>query len=107
VRTGSSGRWLAAPAAVALVVLALWAAGGKAPHLPADGDHGLDQAEARCLTCHGRGGRNPRPADHPQRDDCFSCHRDAAGELHPRPGAPTAVPGGWRDAPRLEGKVRP
>jgi len=100
VRTRSSGRWFAAPAAVALVVLALWAAGGKAPDLPADPDHRLGQGEADCLACHGHAGRSPRPADHPPRDDCFSCHRDAAGELHPRPGAPTAVPGGWQDDTR-------
>ena len=92
---------------VALVVLALWAVGGKPPRLPADIDHAPDQAETRCLTCHGPAARHPRPADHPQRDDCYSCHRDAGGTLHPRPGAPTAVPGGWREDPRLEGKVRP
>ena len=90
--------WLAAPA---LLLLALWATSGSAPRLPADGDHGTDQSEARCLSCHAHGERRPRPADHPRRDDCFSCHRDAAGALHARHGAPTELPGGWQDDPRL------
>lgn len=90
--------WLAAPA---LVLLALWAISGRAPGMPADADHGTDQSEARCLECHGHAGRRPRPDDHPLRDDCFSCHRDAGGDLHERSGAPAEIPGGWRDDPRL------
>ena len=90
---------LAAPVAVGL-----WATSGKPPRLPADGDHAVSQAEAKCLGCHTRSGAHPRPADHPLRDDCFSCHRDARGVLHPRPGAPASVPGGWRDDPLLAGR---
>jgi len=83
----------------AVVLLAvLWAVADRPPRLPADGDHGVDQPESRCLSCHGVVARWPRPAHHPPRDDCYSCHRDAAGRLHPRRGAPTELPGGWRDA---------
>ena len=96
--------WAAAVAAGGAA--AWWAASGKPPRLPADADHRLDQAEAACLRCHVHSGRKPRPADHPLRDDCFSCHRDPAGALHPRAGAPTELPGGWRDDPRLAGKGR-
>jgi hypothetical protein len=91
---------LAAP-----IAIGLWAASGKAPRLPADGDHAVAQAEARCLGCHMRAGAHPRPAGHPLRDDCFSCHRDHAGVLHPRRGAPTSLPGGWRDDPVLAGRA--
>ncbi len=90
--------WLAAPT---VLLVALWAASGRAPRLPDDGDHATDQSETRCLSCHGHLGRRPRPDDHPSRDDCFSCHRDAEGVLHARDGAPTEIPGGWRDDPRL------
>jgi len=90
--------WLAVPA---LLLLALWAVSGRAPRMPADADHATDQSEARCLSCHGHAERRPRPDDHPLRDDCFSCHRDAGGVLHERPGVPTEIPGGWRDDPRL------
>lgn len=69
--------------------------------MPADADHRLADAETRCLECHRRDARHPRPADHPLRDDCHSCHRDASGVLHPRKGAPTELPGGWRDDPLL------
>lgn len=95
--------WLAGVAAVAAGV---WVSSSKAPRLPADGDHALGQSETRCLTCHGFGQRHPRPADHPLRDDCFSCHRDPEGTLHPRDGSPTELPGGWRDDPRLNPAVR-
>ena len=91
---------LAAP-----VAIGVWATSGKPPRLPADRDHAVSQAESKCLGCHTRPGAHPRPADHPLRDDCFSCHRDARGELHPRPGAPTSVPGGWRDDPMLAGRA--
>lgn len=90
--------WLAAPA---LLLIALWATSGRVPRLPADANHGADQSEASCISCHGHAGRRSRPPDHPQRDDCFSCHRDAGGGLHARDGAPTEIPGGWRDDPRL------
>lgn len=84
-----------------VLVLALWAASDRPPRLPADADHGADLAESRCLECHSHAGREPRPADHPQRDDCYSCHEDAAGSLHPRRGAPQSLPGGWESDPRL------
>jgi hypothetical protein len=90
--------WLAVPA---LLLLALWATADRPPRLPADADHGVEQSEARCLSCHGHAERRPRPDDHPHRDDCFSCHRDAGGTLHARAGAPEAIPGGWQDDPRL------
>lgn len=90
--------WLAVPG---LLLLALWATSDRPPRMPADVDHATDQSEARCLSCHGHTRRRPRPDDHPQRDDCFSCHRDAAGTLYPRLGAPEAIPGGWLDDPRL------
>jgi len=92
---------LVALGAAALAGAGLLATGGKPPRLPRDRDHGLAQAESRCLTCHSRGDAHPRPAGHPLRDDCFSCHRDPAGALHPRPGAPTSIAGGWRDDPVL------
>ncbi|HVN75534.1 MAG TPA: hypothetical protein VMT19_04400 [Thermoanaerobaculaceae bacterium] len=95
--------WLAAVAAMGAALL--WATSGKPPRLPADADHRFDQTESACLQCHTRTGRHPRPADHPLRDDCFSCHRDRLGELHARPGAPTEVPGGWRDDPRLAARA--
>jgi hypothetical protein len=90
--------WLVAPV---LLLLALWVTADRAPRLPDDGDHRPGQAEAICLGCHGHTARRPRPADHPLRDDCYSCHRDAAGALHARDGAATEIPGGWRDDPRL------
>ncbi len=91
---------LAAPVAVGL-----WATSGKPPRLPADGDHAVSLAEAKCLGCHTRSGAHPRPAGHPLRDDCYSCHRDPAGVLRPRRGAPTSLPGGWRDDPVLAGRA--
>jgi hypothetical protein len=94
-------RALAAAAVAALLLLALWAGSDRPPRLPADADHAADLPEARCLECHGHTAREPRPADHPPRDDCFSCHKDAAGALHPRRGAPQSVPGGWESDPRL------
>ena len=97
---------LAALGAAALAGAGLWATGGKPPRLPRGPDHDLAQAESHCLTCHSRADRHPRPADHPLRDDCFSCHRDAAGALHPRPGAPTSIAGGWRDDPGLAPRAR-
>ena len=93
--------WLLALAILLGVVLLIRR---TVPRLPADRDHPLDQAEAHCLTCHSHAGKHPRPPEHPLRDDCFSCHRDAAGVLHPRPGAPTSLPGGWSDDPRLAGR---
>ncbi len=90
--------WLAVPA---LVLLALWATGDRPPRMPGDADHATGQSETHCLSCHGHTAQRPRPADHPLRDDCFSCHRDAGGDLHPRTGVPTEIPGGWRDDPRL------
>ncbi|MBZ5589940.1 MAG: hypothetical protein LAO05_15395 [Acidobacteriia bacterium] len=89
----------------AVAVVGLWTTAAKPPRLPADRDHGFEQAETRCLQCHVHTGAHPRPTDHPLRDDCFSCHRDAHGGLHPRPGAPLSVPGGWQDDPRLAGKL--
>lgn len=88
--------WLAVPA-VAAVVLLLTSRG--APRMPGDGDHTARTSEVRCLSCHSFAGERPRPDDHPPRDDCFSCHALADGAMHPRPGAPTSLPGGWRDAP--------
>ncbi len=96
--------WLAVPAAVAALLL-LTSRG--APRLPADGDHTARTSEARCLTCHSFAGTRPRPADHPPRDDCFSCHALADGELRPHPGAPTSLPGGWRDDPGRRGSGAP
>jgi hypothetical protein len=84
----------------ALVIGGLWAGSSRPPRLPADADHAPAQAESHCLCCHGYGQRQPRPADHPPRDDCFSCHKNATGLLHPRQGAPTSIPGGWADDPR-------
>jgi len=94
-------RTAAAIAAAALLLLALWATGDRPPRLPADADHGTGLAESRCLDCHSHVARDPRPADHPPRDDCYSCHEDAAGVLHPRRGAPQSLPGGWESDPRL------
>jgi hypothetical protein len=79
-----------------------WTRRDRAPGMPPNGDHVIAQSEQRCLSCHGHTQRRPRPVNHPLRDDCFSCHRDDAGRLHTRPGAPTTLPGGWRDDPRLE-----
>jgi hypothetical protein len=87
--------------ALAVLFVAILLATRTPPRLPGDRDHTLDQAEARCLTCHSHTARHPRSAGHPPRDDCFSCHRDPRGVLHPRPGAPTSLPGGWLDDPRL------
>jgi hypothetical protein len=87
--------------AAAVLFGELLLAASKPPRLPGDRDHAFDQAEAHCLTCHWHAGKRPRPADHPLRDDCFSCHRDPGGDLHPRAGAPTSLPGGWADDPRL------
>jgi hypothetical protein len=94
--------WVGTLAIGAVVVF--WTTSGKPPRLPADDDHAFEQAEAHCLHCHVHTGPRPRPSDHPLRDDCFSCHRDPRGGLHPRTGAPTSLPGGWRDDPRLAGK---
>ncbi len=90
-----------------MAALVVWTASDRPPRMPADADHSLDQTEGHCLSCHGYGRSHPRPADHPLRDDCFSCHRDARGVLHPRPQAPTAIPGGWRDDPRLAPRAAP
>jgi hypothetical protein len=92
--------WVLAPAALLVAVLLTRS---TPPRLPADANHALDQTEAQCLTCHLHTGKRVRPDDHPLRDDCFSCHRDPRGVLHPRPGAPTSLPGGWADDPRLGG----
>lgn len=91
------------------VLAALWLLSDDAPRMPADADHTVRQTETACLTCHGHQGRSPRPASHPLRDDCYSCHGDAAGRKHRRPGAPTELPGGWPDDPRLNpaGRRRP
>jgi len=94
-------RLLVPLAAIVLLIGGLWAASDRPPRMPADRDHAPELAEARCLECHGHTAREPRPADHPQRDDCYSCHEDAAGVLHPRRGAPQSLPGGWQDDPRL------
>ena len=101
---GTRARW-AALALAAAAGLGWWASGRKPPRLPADADHALDQTEAHCLTCHAFGAKHPRPPNHPLRDDCFSCHRDRNGTLHPRRSAPTSLPGGWRDDPRLAGRA--
>lgn len=95
-----SKRLLTGLVAVSLVALGLWATSDRAPRMPGDGDHAIPQSESQCLSCHGRAGQRPRPVDHPLRDDCYSCHRDAAGTLHPREDAPTEIPGGWRDNER-------
>jgi len=87
--------------AAGILLGALLLATSKPPRLPGDRDHAFDKAEAYCLSCHSHAGKHPRPPDHPLRDDCFSCHRDPGGDLHPRPGAPTSLPGGWADDPRL------
>ncbi|MEP0772786.1 MAG: hypothetical protein HRF46_00285 [Acidobacteriota bacterium] len=89
-------------AATLLVLAVLWAVGDRPPRMPADGDHGVEQSELSCLSCHGVSGRAPRPPDHPPRDDCYSCHRDAGGRLHPRRDAPTELPGGWREMRRRD-----
>ncbi|MGC8916274.1 MAG: hypothetical protein ACP5NF_04780 [Thermoanaerobaculum sp.] len=91
---------------LAAVFAVLLLASDRAPRMPGDGDHTVQQSEAACLACHAFGKRHPRPEDHPLRDDCFSCHRDASGQLHPRRDAPTSIPGGWRDDPRLVAKTR-
>ncbi len=90
---------------VAAAGVGLWATSRGSPSLPDDQNHAVSQAEAKCLGCHARTAGFPRPADHPLRDDCFSCHRDARGRLRPRPGAPTSLPGGWRDDPVLAGRA--
>jgi len=100
VRIRLSGRLTAGVAGVALVALGLWAVADRAPRLPADSEHAVTQTEAACLGCHGHAARSPRPAGHPPRDDCYSCHRDSAGVLHPREGAALELEGGWRDDPR-------
>lgn len=86
------------------VFAVLWVASDRAPKMPMDSDHLVSLPETRCLSCHGYGQKHPRPEKHPLRDDCFSCHRDAHGKLHPRRDAPTTLPGGWRDDPRLLAK---
>ena len=90
-----------------VLLLVLLATRRTPPRLPPDRDHALDQAETHCLGCHPRTSRHPRPADHPLRDDCFSCHRGPDGVLHPRPGAPTSLPGGWADDPVLAWRRAP
>ena len=94
-------------AALALLFLVLLLTRRTPPSLPADPDHAVSQTEGRCLSCHMRTSRHPRPADHPLRDDCFSCHRGPDGVLHPRRGAPTSLPGGWVDDPVLAGRRAP
>ena len=94
-------RLFAPLAAIVLLIGGLWAASDRPPRMPADGDHKPELVEVRCLECHGHTARHPRPADHPQRDDCYSCHEDAAGRLHPRRGAPQSLLGGWESDPRL------
>ena len=96
----SALRFWAPLAVIVLLIGGLWAASDRPPRMPADGDHAAELSEARCLECHGHAARHPRPADHPQRDDCYSCHKDAAGALHPRRGAPQSIPGGWAADPR-------
>ncbi|MFI5168306.1 MAG: hypothetical protein ACHQQS_16990 [Thermoanaerobaculales bacterium] len=105
MRVGSRRLWMAALAVLALASITWWTSGRKPPRLPADADHVFTQAEAHCLTCHAYRTTHPRPPNHPLRDDCFSCHRDPAGDLHPRRAAPTEVAGGWRDDPRLAGRA--
>lgn len=105
---GERSRWgLALFLGLLAVFAVLLLTADQAPRMPGDSDHDPQQSEVQCLSCHGHDRKNPRPADHPLRDDCFSCHRDARGTLHPRPNAPTALPGGWRDDPRLAGKTAP
>lgn len=99
------GRWgLALFLGLLGVFAVLLLTSDRAPKMPNDPDHGINLLETRCLSCHGYGQKHPRPDDHPLRDDCFSCHRDAQGELHPRRDAPTSLPGGWREDPRLLAK---
>ncbi len=95
--------WLLASAVIAGALVL--ATGRQPPRLPGDRDHILAQPEVRCLTCHAHTATHPRPADHPLWDDCFSCHSDPTGTLHPRPTAPVSLAGGWRDGPRLAGKA--
>lgn len=102
-----TGRWgLTIFLALVGVFAVLLLAADRPPRMPEDANHRLDQAEASCLTCHGYGKKHPRPESHPLRDDCFSCHRDARGKLHPRREAPIALPGGWQEDPRLSGRAK-
>lgn len=71
------------------------------PRMPGDADHDPSQTESDCLACHSHQSFSPRSMQHPRRDDCYSCHADAEGRLHRRPDAPTELPGGWPDDPRL------
>ena len=84
---------------------AMWATSGKAPRLPADGDHAVRaKAEAKCLEGLSPASRRaPAPGRAPAPTTASSCHRDHLGVLHPRRGAPTSLPGGWRDDPRSPG----
>lgn len=103
---GERGRWgLALLLGLCGFFALLLLVSDRPPKMPADPDHAVDVSEIRCLSCHGYGQKHPRPERHPLRDDCFSCHRDARGQLHPRKDAPTSLPGGWRDDPRLWGKA--
>ena len=95
--------WLL-PILILALFTVLWLAGGdgeSGPRMPGDADHDPGQSEAECLVCHSHQSFSPRSVQHPRRDDCYSCHTDAEGRLHPRLGAPTELPGGWPDDPRL------
>ncbi|OLD64481.1 MAG: hypothetical protein AUI47_05765 [Acidobacteria bacterium 13_1_40CM_2_68_5] len=56
------------------IVLVAYTILHQPPKYPADGDHLTASGPDRCLACHGPDGRRPRGANHPQNNQCFSCH---------------------------------
>lgn len=63
--------------AVVGVLYYLSATGKKIPPIPQDEAHVSVLTEAGCLDCHGEGGPIPRKPEHPPKDECFKCHKQA------------------------------
>jgi predicted CXXCH cytochrome family protein len=49
--------------------------GKKYPQMPSDPSHRGATAESMCNECHGTRGKFPKKLGHPQKDECFKCHK--------------------------------
>ena len=44
------------------------------PMIPGTSQHRSIMLEKECVECHQASGKQPLPARHPRRQDCFRCH---------------------------------
>ncbi len=51
------------------------------PPVPNTPEHRVVTMEKDCLACHASGASHALPARHPQREDCFRCHREPGQEI--------------------------